>query len=130
MQWSLPELLQCLADCTKAWKARSAPVMENSEKHHLETRPNLVAFCIFIVGTILTWLMMDTAQLFFLPALHLYCIRPCEGFEDPSYSRSLGKQVALVIRFYWSKRLRLSPEMAAATLLVGVSQIVITVGKS
>ncbi|CAE7236289.1 CCX1 [Symbiodinium pilosum] len=51
-------------------------------------RPNLVAFCIFIVGTILTWLMMDTAQLFFLPAL-----------------------------FYWSKRLRLSPEMAAATLL-------------
>mmetsp|Transcript_121024 Transcript_121024/g.287503 ORF Transcript_121024/g.287503 Transcript_121024/m.287503 type:complete len:559 (-) Transcript_121024:42-1718(-) len=52
------------------------------------TRPNLVAVGIMMLGAMLTWLMMDTAQLFFLPAL-----------------------------FYWSKRLNLSSEMAAATLL-------------
>mmetsp|Transcript_67997 Transcript_67997/g.160054 ORF Transcript_67997/g.160054 Transcript_67997/m.160054 type:complete len:550 (+) Transcript_67997:72-1721(+) len=55
---------------------------------HASSRPHAVAAIILIAGIILTWLMVDTAQLFFLPAL-----------------------------FYWSKRLRLSPEMAAATLL-------------
>ncbi|CAE7261146.1 CCX1 [Symbiodinium natans] len=52
------------------------------------TRPILVTVGIGMTIVVLTWLMMDTAQLFFLPAL-----------------------------FYWSKRLKLSSEMAAATLL-------------
>ncbi|CAJ1415475.1 unnamed protein product [Effrenium voratum] len=52
------------------------------------TRPRVTGAALILAATFLTWLMVDTAQLFFLPAL-----------------------------LYWSRRMHLSPEMAAATLL-------------
>lgn len=51
-------------------------------------RPHFLAAGIILLAVLLTWLMMDTARIFFLPAL-----------------------------FFWSKYLHLSPEMSAATLL-------------
>lgn len=52
------------------------------------SRPQLLAAGIILIAVVLTWLMMDTTRAFFLPVL-----------------------------FFWSKYLRLSPEMSAATLL-------------
>lgn len=88
-------------------------------------RPHFLAAGIILLAVLLTWLMMDTARIFFLPALPLgptisnKAVFPIVLKSPKTYIfvTRRAKYHALP-RFFWSKYLHLSPEMSAATLLV------------
>ncbi len=113
-------------DFLQAWLKTSCILLHIREIliHPTCCRPHFLAAGIILLAVILTWLMMDTARIFFLPALSL---GPTMGRQSSQQLETSPKSPHPNLcnserlspgRFFWSKYLHLSPEMSAATLLV------------